>query len=77
MYGSPVIFSLDKFPEPYRSLFYLNPLCGALDLFRYGVTGTTPLHPAGIALSAAVAGLLFLMGTIAFRQVEQSFADHI
>ncbi len=77
LYVSPVIYPLTKFPEPYRTLFYLNPMSGALDLFRYGITGVTTLHPLGIAISSAIAVLLFLLGGAAFQKVEQSFADHI
>jgi ABC-type polysaccharide/polyol phosphate export permease len=52
-------------------------MAGAIELFRHAITGTTAVHGAGIALSATVAGALFLLGGEVFRRVEQSFADHI
>jgi lipopolysaccharide transport system permease protein len=77
MYASPVIYPMTKIPEPYRTWFYLNPMCGALDLFRYGISGTTPLYPLGLAMSSVVAVVLFFFGGAVFQKVEQSFADHI
>jgi lipopolysaccharide transport system permease protein len=77
LYASPVIYPLTRFPEPWRSWFYVNPMCGALDLFRFGITGITPVHGLGVAISTAMALLLFLGGGFVFQRVEQSFADHI
>ena len=77
MYAAPIVYSSSIVPERYRLWFYLNPMTGATDLFRYGITGRTPVNFQEIGLSAAVAIVLFLIGGIAFRQVEQSFADTI
>jgi lipopolysaccharide transport system permease protein len=77
LYASPVIYPLTRFPEPYRTLFYLNPMSGALDLFRYGITGATPVDGPGVALSSGIALALFLLGGAVFQRVERSFADHI
>jgi lipopolysaccharide transport system permease protein len=68
---------MTHFSEPLRTIFYLNPMSGALDLFRYGITGNTPIDWMGVAISSVVAVLLFLGGGIVFQRVEQSFADHI
>jgi lipopolysaccharide transport system permease protein len=77
LFASPTFYSVSLIPEQYRLLYFLNPMAGAIELFRYGITGATMLHPAGIALSAVVSVVLFLAGGGIFRQVEQSFADHI
>ncbi len=77
LYATPIIYSSSIVPARYRFWFYLNPMTGATDLFRYGVTG----HPAPNALeigTAAVTGLVLLLGGgLVFRHVEQSFADTI
>lgn len=77
LYGSPVAYSASIVPERYQIFYYLNPMAGALELFRYGLTGVTPLHPLAVGLSALVSIFLFIFGSIVFQQVEQSFADHI
>ena len=76
-YASPTFYPLSKFPESYRPWLYLNPMCGGIELFRYGITGVTAVHPAGLAISAGVAVALFFFGGAVFQKVEQSFADHI
>jgi lipopolysaccharide transport system permease protein len=77
MYASPLIYATSIVPARYRIWFYLNPMTGATDLFRYGITG----HPAPdfleIGVAAGMALFLFLAGGAVFRQVEQSFADTI
>jgi lipopolysaccharide transport system permease protein len=77
LYASPIPYSTSMIPEKYRVWYYFNPMAGATDLFRYGITGVTPLRPLEIVLSIVVAILMFVIGGSVFRQVEQSFADHI
>jgi lipopolysaccharide transport system permease protein len=76
-YASPTFFPLTKFPDSYRTWLYINPMCGAIELFRHAITGVTAINPAGIAISSGVAVALFFFGGAVFQKVEQSFADHI
>jgi lipopolysaccharide transport system permease protein len=77
MYASPIIYSTSIIPERYRTWYYLNPMTGATDLFRYGITGVAPFHLLEILLSSVVALFMFVVGGSVFRHVEQSFADQI
>ena len=77
LYASPTFYSVTMVPAAWRGWYYLNPMAGAIELFRYAITGRTLIDPAGIALSAGVAVILFFIGAEVFRRVEQSFADHI
>ncbi len=76
-YASPIIYPISYIPKKYLYLYYLNPMAGATELFRYGITGAISVDLGGVAISALVAFLCFLAGGIIFRQVEQSFADVI
>jgi lipopolysaccharide transport system permease protein len=77
LYASPIVYSVSIISPVYRTWYYLNPMAGAIELFRYAVTGVTPLHAPGILLSALVALILLVAGGQIFRQIEQSFADFI
>ena len=76
-YASPTFFPMGQFVKRYGSWVYLNPMAGAIELFRYGVTGRTSVYAPGLAISTVVAVLLFFGGGFVFQRVERSFADHI
>ena len=78
LFISPVGFSSVVVPEQWRLIYALNPMVGAIDGFRWAVSGgTAHLDARSMAVSAAVAVLLFLFGIRYFRKTESSFADII
>ncbi len=77
LYSSPVVFSMEIVPRSLLFWFYLNPMTGLINLFRFAVTGETSFNLNGIIWSMSVSCLIFLLGTIVFRSVEDSFADFI
>jgi lipopolysaccharide transport system permease protein len=81
LYATPVGFSvsflLDKLPPSLRPLIFLNPLTGLLDAFRWSVLGTPIYSWPVVAYSIGASIVLFLLGAMAFTQMEQSFADVI
>jgi len=55
MYISPVGFSSSVIPEQWRPLYYLNPMAGIIDGFRWCMLGAqTPLYVRGLAEGASV-----------------------
>ncbi|MGE0351085.1 ABC transporter permease [Hydrogenophaga sp.] len=78
IYVSPVAYSTSLIPEGWRTLYYLNPMAGLIDAFRWTVLGSnfTPWLP-GIGLSLSVLVVLLVAGTLYFRATERSFADNI
>src|SRR6187401_1275698 len=82
LYLSPVGFTSDKastmIPEKFRMLYYLNPMAGVIDGFRWCFFGSrTPIYWAGMFLSLAVVIIFLLIGIRTFRRMEKSFADLI
>jgi lipopolysaccharide transport system permease protein len=78
LYISPVGFSSSVVPEKWKMLFYLNPMSGVIDSFRWALLGgKTDVFIPGVVLSAAVALLIFISGLWFFRRVERTFADII
>ncbi|HWB12530.1 MAG TPA: ABC transporter permease [Pirellulales bacterium] len=77
-FASPVIYQTDALiPAAWRPVFALNPLAGAIEGFRWAVTGqgSPPWLPivTSIPLMAVVLG----SGLLYFRRVERTFADRI
>jgi len=59
-------------------LYYLNPMAGVIDGFRWCFFGDkTPIYWNGMFLSVAVIIVFFLIGIRTFRRMEKSFADII
>lgn len=78
LYLSPVGFSSSIVPEKWRLLYSLNPMVGVIDGFRWAILGgKTPLYLPGIALSAGLTLLVFVLGLRYFRRLERDFADVI
>jgi lipopolysaccharide transport system permease protein len=78
LYVSPVGFSSNIIPEQWRLTYYLNPMVGAIDGFRWCLLGgESALYLPGFWLSIAIALLLLWVGIRQFRKMEESFADLI
>jgi lipopolysaccharide transport system permease protein len=78
LYISPVGFSSAIVPEKWRLLYFLNPMVGVIDGFRWAILGDVfPVYWPGLALSASLTLLIFIGGLFYFRNMERSFADVI
>ncbi|HOD39092.1 MAG TPA: ABC transporter permease [Candidatus Wallbacteria bacterium] len=79
LYISPVGFMSSIVPEKWRLLYSLNPIVGVIDGFRWAILGdvSQPLWWPGVAVSAVVSALLFVIGFGYFRNTEKAFADVI
>jgi lipopolysaccharide transport system permease protein len=78
LYISPVGFSSAIIPEPWRLLYSLNPMVGAIDGFRWSLLrGTVELYWPGLLMSWVVVLALLVSGIRYFRRTERYFADII
>ena len=73
----PLTFALAKLPPSLRPFYYLNPLAGLLQGFRWSLLGHGMLPLGPIAYSAVVSVLVFFGGALAFKKMERKFADVI
>ena len=76
MYATPVVFPLSLVPQRWQWLLYLNPMTGLVEGFRAAFLGK-PFDTAGLAVSFAVALVLFAAGVAYFERAERRFADII
>lgn len=82
LYISPVGFlsgeAAKMIPEKFRLLYYLNPMAGVIDGFRWCFFGDkTPLNWNGMLISLMVITFFLLIGIRTFRRMEKTFADLI
>jgi lipopolysaccharide transport system permease protein len=77
MYASPVVYSIQLIPEPWRPLYSLNPMVGVIEGFRWALLGTPQPDVVAMAVSTTVVLLLLVGGTVYFKRMERTFADII
>jgi lipopolysaccharide transport system permease protein len=78
LYISPVGFNSSIVPEKYKLLFYLNPMAGVIDGFRWSLLkGEQPMYMTGMYLSIGMSLFLLWLGIWQFRKMEKKFADII
>ncbi len=78
LYISPVGFSSTIVPEKYQTLYFLNPMAGIIEGFRWVICGKSDFpYMEGFAISILLTTILMVSGFWYFRKTEKSFADEI
>lgn len=82
LYISPVGFTSEIaakiIPEKFSLLYYINPMAGVIDGFRWCFFGNkVVVNTEGILVSLAVTLFFMYIGIRTFRRMEKSFADLI
>lgn len=78
LFASPVGYGSGLIPEQWQWLYFLNPMAGIIDAFRWACFGTA--HPSialSIGMSALITTTSLFLGMLYFRKVECTFADTI
>jgi lipopolysaccharide transport system permease protein len=75
LFVTPIAYPSSLLPEPWRTVYGLNPMAGVVEGFRWALLGTDTAPGKMIIISALVAVTLFISGAFYFRRMEQSFAD--
>jgi lipopolysaccharide transport system permease protein len=74
---TPIVYSSMEISAQWLWLYYLNPMTGVVEGFRWALLGTTPPPAPLMALSIFVALFVLLSGLFYFRNMERTFADTI
>jgi lipopolysaccharide transport system permease protein len=75
LFVTPIAYPSSLLPEPWRTLYGINPMAGVVEGFRWALLGTdTPPGPI-LIVSFAVALIMLFTGMIFFRRMEKTFAD--
>jgi len=75
LFVTPIAYPSSLLPEPWRTLYGINPMAGVVEGFRWALLGTETAPGPIIWVSSLVAILLLVTGLFYFRRLETSFAD--
>ena len=76
-YATPIIYPLTQVPEGWRWVSRANPMTGVVEGFKSAVLYGRMPDLELLAISAASALLLLVLGHLFFHRAERSFADII
>jgi len=77
LFATPIAYPSSLLPQPWRTLYGINPMVGVVEGFRWALLGTDTAPGPIIIVSSLVALALLVGGTFYFRRLEKSFADVI
>jgi homopolymeric O-antigen transport system permease protein len=73
---SPVVYPSSQVPDRWRALYFLNPVAGPIEAFRWSLLDA-PWPGSEVFLSLASASVVLLGGVLYFMRMERRFADVI
>lgn len=78
LYLSPVGFSSSIIPDQWKLLYYMNPMVGVIDGFRWCILGDeASVDWRSVVMALFTTTVLLFIGIRQFRKTERSFADLI
>jgi lipopolysaccharide transport system permease protein len=75
MFLTPIAYPSTMLPEPWRTLYGINPMAGVVEGFRWALLGTKMTVGPMIVVSVVAAAILMMSGAFYFRRMERAFAD--
>jgi lipopolysaccharide transport system permease protein len=75
MYATPIAYPSSMLPEPWRTLYGLNPMAGVVEGFRWSLLGSHTQPGPIILASSGVAVIMMVSGAYYFKRMERNFAD--
>ena len=78
LFVSPIAFTTADVPARWQPVYFLNPMVGIINGFRWSILGSrSTLATESVLTSAAVAVVVTVVGIVYFRRTERGFADVI
>jgi lipopolysaccharide transport system permease protein len=77
LFLTPVFFPVTQLPENIRPLYFMNPMVGVVEGFRWALIDGYPAPEGLAALSAVITMLVLVGGLVYFRTAERTFSDVI
>ena len=74
-YATPIAYPSSLLPEPWRTIYGLNPMAGVVEGFRWALLDANTQPGPMILVSAVAAMALMISGSYYFRRMERRFAD--
>ena len=75
LFATPIAYPSSLLPEPWRTLYGINPMAGVVEGFRWALLGTETAPGPVIIVSSLVSLVILVGGAFYFRRMEKTFAD--
>lgn len=75
MFATPIAYPSSLLPEPWRTIYGINPMVGVVEGFRWALLGKGAAPGLMVAVSALTAIIILVGGAFYFRRMEKTFAD--
>lgn len=75
LFATPIAYPSSLLPEPWRTVYAINPMVGVVEGFRWALLGSNTVPGPMIMVSSLVSVLLLISGAFYFRRLEKTFAD--
>ncbi len=75
MFATPIAYPSSLLPQPWRTVYGINPMAGVVEGFRWALLGTQSAPGLMIAVSSLAAVSILISGAFYFRRMEKTFAD--
>jgi ABC-type polysaccharide/polyol phosphate export permease len=76
LFISPVVYPSSEVPDAWRAVYFLNPVAGSIESFRWAMLGA-PWPGWGVLESLAAGMFMLASGVLYFLRQERRFADVI
>src|SRR5918992_242963 len=77
LFATPIAYSSSLLPQPWRTLYGLNPMAGVVEGFRWGLLGVQTRPGMMVFVSGVTSLAILATGILHFRKTERTFADVI
>ena len=77
LFVTPIAYSSEIITGKWQYLYYLNPMAGVVDGFRWALLGTGLGPGTTLWVSTGISVLILITGLFYFRSMEKTFADTI
>ncbi len=75
LFATPIAYPSSLLPEPWRTLYGINPMVGVVEGFRWALLGAKTAPGSMLIVSSLAALALLVGGAFYFRRLEKTFAD--
>jgi lipopolysaccharide transport system permease protein len=76
-FATPVLYPSSLVPESWRWLYWMNPMAGVIEGFRWALLGAGTLSVSMVVSSVVVILAMLVPGLYVFRRMERTFADRV
>jgi len=75
LFATPIAYPSTLLPEPWRTIYGMNPMVGVVEGFRWALLGSATAPGPIVLVSTCVAVAVMVTGAFYFRRMESTFAD--